>query len=270
MAGSQRFITEDELEKKLNMYDRLGSSTKAAAIAEENVKNYVRKQLEQAHLIITQKLEEKIVQSFQKSEATFKKAVENSQSTITDTVNKTMQYLILKTKNEIVNDVHLVIRGKTEEIRKAINSRQAEFEASFEKSVLTKFTNFQSQVKEELMKSESLIIEKAIITADSGVRDVTSDVSKAVKEQLHKFYGEVDELIINLRNDLTAQMNNKLVDKQAIEQRMEDVREELANKAQQIINFNIEQARQNMEMSARAEISEGLKTSTAEILSGLS
>lgn len=266
---SQNFVTPNELDQRLGAYERLGESQKACGQMEESLKKYVRAQLEASQMQITTLVEERAVQLYQKVDVQAKKYIDNLATQIHDSTLKTISSSVDMAKRDLMSDLGLVIKSKISEAGQSLTSSQKSFEAALEKVFWTKLDSFQSQIRAEISDFEKIWLDRAAAVAEKAVGDVREGVSHLTKTKLEEHLYRIEKIIETLRSDLTIEMSKKLVDKQAIEQKMRDIEAELTKKAQSVIDFNINQARTQMEQSAKAEVRDGIKTAASQIMSGL-
>ena len=266
---SQNFVTPDELDKRLDLYEKLGSSELACAKMDEAIKKYVRQSLENSHMQITTLVEQRADQLYQKIDSHIKKYIENQSVHIQEHSLSTIGSFVDKAKRDLESDLNLAVKAKMQDAFVAVTNSQKSFEAATEKVFWSKLNEFETKMREEINAFEKTWIERASIMGEEAISKVKDGVQNSARVSLSEYVLKIEKIVEELRSELSIEMSKKLVDKQAIEQKMRDIEHELNKKAQGIIDFNIEQARQNMEQAARAEVEEGIKTAAGKIMSGL-
>jgi len=268
MSGNH--VTHQELEKRLEAYEKLGGGQMAAGLIEDKLKKYVREQVSLTQTQITSLVEERASQLFQKVDLHVRKCVDNMGSQINESTQKTISALTEKAKRDLMTDLGLHVKAKMDELRVSIATSQKSFEAALEKVFWSKLDSFQSQIRTEINDFEKMVIEKSNGIAAGAVEDVREGVSVKARTMMSEHFFKIEKLVEDLRTDLTSQMSKKLVDKNAIEARIREIESELTKKAQSVIDFNINQARANMENAAKAEVKLGIQNAASEIISGIS
>lgn len=269
---SQNFVTPKELDQRLAGYEKLGTSDTVCGELEEKIKKSVRASLESSHVQLTALIEDRAGQLFNKLDSHVKKYMDNLSVQIQDAAQKSLSSSIDNAKRDIELDLNLVIKSKTQEALEAfaqLTLSQKGFEATMEKVFWSKLDNFESQLRNEMQEFEKIWIDKATSMSSNAVEEVKDSVASQSHSFISSHLSNVGKIVEELRVDLSIEMSKKLVDKQAIEQKMREIEADLNKKAQSVIDFNIAQARQNMEQAAKAELEEGIKSAAGKIMSGL-
>lgn len=266
---SQNFVTPEELDKRLAGYERLGTSQTVCGGLEDTIKKSVRVSIENSHVELTNLIEDRAGQLFNKLDLHVKKYMDNLSLQIQEVTQKSLSSGIEKAKRDIDLDLNVAIKAKIEEPFSQLTLLQKTFEATIEKVFFSKLDNFELQLKNEMKNFEKEWIEKASLMTSNAVEEIKDSVATQSHSFVSSHANNISRIIEELRTDLSFEMSKKLVDKQAIEQKMKEIEAELHKKAQSVIDFNIAQARHNMEQSARAELEEGIKSAAGKIISGL-
>jgi hypothetical protein len=266
---SQNFVTPKELDQRLAGYEKLGTSDTICGELEEKIKKSVRATLESSHVQLTALIEDRAGQLFNRLDSHVKKYMDNLSVQIQESALKSLSSGLEKAKRDIELDLNLVIKSKTQEAFSQLNLSQKGFEATMEKVFWSKLDNFDSQLRNEMQDFEKIWIDKATSMTSNAVEEVKDSVASQSHSLISSHLLSVGKIVEELRADLSHEMSKKLVDKQAIEQKMREIEADLTKKAQSVIDFNISQARQNMEQAARAELEEGIKSAAGKIMSGL-
>ncbi len=266
---SQNFVTPKELDQRLAGYEKLGTSDTVCGELEEKIKKSVRASLESSHVQLTALIEDRAGQLFNKLDSHVKKYMDNLSVQIQDVAQKSLSSSLEKAKRDIELDLNLVIKSKTQEAFAQLTLSQKGFEATMEKVFWSKLDNFESQLRNEMQEFEKIWIDKATSMTSNAVEEVKDSVASQSHSFISSHLSNVGKIVEELRADLSIEMSKKLVDKQAIEQKMREIEADLNKKAQSVIDFNIAQARQNMEQAAKAELEEGIKSAAGKIMSGL-
>jgi hypothetical protein len=266
---SQNFVTESELDKRLELYDRLGEAEKQSGLTEERLKKYLRDNLEQNQVETKNLIEERTDQLYSKIEVHLKKqidlAVQNIQTSTLETIHSSIE----KAKRELEINLANSLKNKSDEIKANVNLSQSNFESNLEKLINVKLKKFEMDYTERKDEFEKIWLESSKHEARNSISILKKEISEQTEAQITATLKEVLTLIETLKADLSLEMSKKLVDKAAIEQKMKDIEFELTKKAQSIIDFNINQARMQMEQSTKAEVQQGIKTVANQIISGL-
>jgi hypothetical protein len=267
---SQNFITESELDKRLELYEKLGTAEKEIGNAEERIKKYLREYVDQSQIEIKKLIEEKNELLLNKIQANLKNQLDLVTQSIQKIAIETTEAVIEKAKREIELQINTDIKNKTDELRVSNNLSQKAFEANLEKLVSVKLNEFELDFQKRKNTFEEEWIEKSKIESRNAINSLKKEISEQTENQINETLKKVLNLIDELKSDLTLEMSKKLVDKNAIEQKIKEIEFELTNKTLEIIDFNINQARFQMEQSARAEVQEGIKQVASQIIAGLS
>lgn len=267
---NQNFITENELDKRLELYEKLGAAEKEIGNAEERIKKYLREYVDQNHIEIKKLIEEKNELLLNKIQANLKNQLDLVTQSIEKIAIQTATSAIDKAKREIELQIATDIKNKTDEIRTNINLSQKAFEANLEKLMSVKLNEFEIDFKKRKTTFEEEWIEKSKIESRNAIYSLKKEISEQTENQINVTLKKVLNLIEELKSDLTIEMSKKLVDKTAIEQKIKDIEFQLINKTLEIIDFNINQARSQMEQSAKAEVKEGIKNLAGQIIAGIS
>lgn len=264
-----QFVEVNELDKRLELYEKIGGGEKAASQVEEKIRKYVRDQNEILCGSLTKIVEERAAQNYAKLDLHIKKYVENLGVKIEEATKSMLASSLDRMRRDLITEVMLTIKNKGEEIRTSIVNTQKSYEATLEKSFETRNQDFQSKIREEVTEFDKRVMEKTINIAERSILTVTTTISRETQESLSQHLSLIGKIVEELRADLSIEMSKKLVDKSAIEQKMREIEYELTKKAQAVIDFNVNQARSNMEQAARAEVQEGIKQAASQIISGL-
>ena len=266
---SQNFVTPKELDQRLAAYEKLGTSETVCGQLEDKIKKSVGASLESSHSQLSKVIETRAEQLFEKLDSHVKKYMDNLSSQIQEYALKTIQSSVDKAKRDIDLDMNLVIKSKTQEAFSQLSLSQKGFEATLERVFWSKLESFESTLRNEMTQFEVIWMDKAAAITADAVEQVKDGVAVQSQSLIGSHLGKVEQIIESLRADLSIEMSKKLVDKQAIEQKMKEIEEDLRKKAKSVIDFNLAQARQNMEQSAKAELEEGIKVAAGKIMSGL-
>lgn len=268
MSGA-KFITIEELDKKLEMFEKRGGGETAANAMESSIKKFVRSQAELTHQEMTKQFEERATQILEKLDHQTKRHVEIALSKAEESMKASLDSSVQKARRDISEEVVGIVKNKTHEIRSSLVESQKAFEASLEKLFLSKISAFESKSQAETLQFENALMEKLQVVAKDSILSVKEEVLAQTKQNVAETLLKVSQVVEGLRSELAIEMSKKLVDKQAIEQKMRDIEFELQSKAKSVIDFNISQARANMEQAAKAEVEEGIKIAAGKIMSGL-
>jgi polyhydroxyalkanoate synthesis regulator phasin len=266
---SQNFVTIEELDKRLAGHEKLGTSQTVCGELEDAIRKNVRVSIENSHVDLTKIIEDQSELLFNKIDSHVKKYMDNLIAQIQIENAKTISSEIIKAKRDIDHDLNLAIKAKIEEPISQISFLQKNFEITIEKIFFSKLDIFESHLKNEMKKFEKEWLEKSALTTSNAVEEIKDSVAKQSHSFISNHASSISKIIEDLKTDLSFEMSKKLVDKQAIEQRIREIEEELNKKAQNLIDFNISQARHNMEQSARAELKESINSAAGKIISGL-
>jgi hypothetical protein len=162
-----------------------------------------------------------------------------------------------------------VMKSKSDEIRTFIQQTLT----AFKNTVLSE-TRLSVEVSHEFlnnrMKEFERILEGTLnVTISKALLALTTSVENTVRNNLATHLTEVLTQICTFNSTLNLLLAEKVIDKQAIEAKMQDIESNLNKQTKAIINFNIDQARAQMEASAKAEIQEGLKVASAQVFAAV-
>lgn len=263
------FVKRNELEKLLNMYDRLGSAQTEAGISENRLRKYIDELMVRRDQELSKKFNEAVAIAQDKAAIEAKKAAQHAIVSVTVDLHKTFDGLVKKLKESLLSDLSSLTKIKTDEILKHATSTMTAMKADTQNFLGTKIEQLHYSLKTEQTEFQRVVGLQAVQAADSGVSEITTQINALVQKTLEAHTLNVDSLLKELRAYVTEQMNLKLVDKQAIEQKMREIEADLIKKTTSIIDFNVEQARAQMESSARAEVREGIKEAASQLISGI-
>lgn len=266
---SQNYITPKELDQRLAGYEKLGTSQTVCGGLEDSIKKSVRASLDNSQVELTAIIEDRAEKLFNKLDAHVKKYMDNLSVQIQEAALKSLSSGIEKAKRDLELDLNLLVKARIEEPFSQLTSLQKNFEDTIAKVFFSKLESFEVQLKTEMKNFEGEWITKANDMTSISIEQVKDSLASQSHSFLNVHTTKIEKIISNLRDDLTLEMSKKLVDKQAIEQKMLEIEAELSKKAQSVIDFNIAQARHNMEQAAKAELEEGIKTAAGKIISGL-
>lgn len=266
---SQNFVTNEELDKRLAGFERLGTSQTVCGELEDTIKKSVRVSIENSHVELKALVEDRAGELFNKLDSHIKKYMDNLSLQIQEATQKSLSSGIEKAKRDIDLDLNVAIKAKIEEPFSQLTYLQKSFESRIEEVFEAKLKNFETRFKNEMKNFEIEWSDKTsemISTSNEHLKDSLANQSHSF---IHSHILNIRKVVEELKSDLSKEMSKKLVDKQAIEEKLKEIQDELHKKAQSVIDFNIAQARHNMEQSARAELEEGIKTAAGKIISGL-
>ena len=266
---ADQYVTQNELDKILERYDRLGAAQVEAGNTENRLRKYIDDLLIRRDQELSRKFNEAVAIASDKAAIEAKRAAENTAVKVTTELHQTFDGLAKKLKESLLSELSLLTKIKTDEIQKSANSMMVSMRAETQNYLGTKIDQLQLELKSEQELFHKTVLEKASTIADDGVKEVLDQTSLIVKNEINSNASKISLLLEELRLFVTDQMNQKLIDKQAIENKMREIEAELIKKTSSIIDFNIEQARNQMESSARAEVKEGIKEAASQLISGL-
>lgn len=263
------YITRDELDKAIARCEKLGTAEKHLSKMDVELRGYFRDLIDALDLKASQSVDNKIAAMSDKTQA----AIKNSESTIKNNlikevgdvldnskghITETVLASVYKTLKDLTIDVEQKIKSQNQELKIKVQDDLNSTVKTVDESVQAKILEFKAEVESDLHKR----IHKA-------VNQASNLFTKTLVETFDKHQEEFKNELKLFKQSIDEELSHKVVDKQAIDGKFAQIESEMKAKVQQIINFQLDQARFMMEQSARAEISESLKSLTGNFLGSL-
>jgi len=264
----KNLVTKEELESILKQYEKVGQIERVSTKIDSELKSFVMKtiesQVENLKVMFSNNLKEI--------------------STSYDSMNKSQSQAIQK---NIMNEVQVLVKGQLEifsnrllaDCLKQIEKKADDIRIQFDKSISNKTVNLEKVVDGKIFEHTKAVNDK-MVSYQGIVENLCSEsifkaidahrsvVENIVTTKLSESYESVKDDFANLKNFLMSELTKKVIDKKMIEDRLNTIEGDLIAKTQDIIKFQIEQSRQMMEQSTRAEINESLKALTKSLMIG--
>lgn len=263
------FITRDELDKILQGFEKLGASEKYVGKMDVDLRAYQRKNIDELELKMSQLIDNKIsvindklIANIKISENTIKT---NAMKEVGDILDKTRSHI----SESVLNTVYKSLKDIAVDTDNKINSQLTNFKNKMVNDAEQLSRDLDIKVSNNLNMFERTIESQVHDSISRAINHSATLFSKTMTEVVQGLYSNIIQDISNLRTSLSEELSRKIVDKAAIEAKFQEIENEMKNKIQQTINFQIEQARFMMEQSAKAEIDDSLKNLTGNFLGSL-
>jgi hypothetical protein len=175
----------------------------------------------------------------------------------------------LNQKTELENSVLKTVRSKVDEIRSMVQEIATTQTSALRNEVDSKLSLYLKDLGSRQKTFEEILETVAQTSTQRALEGLLSSVQQLVTGEISSHLKDVSVKFAELRLDVLNQLSEKVIDKQMILDRMIEIERDISAKAKSIIEFNIEQARANMERNAKAEISEGVRLAASQLVAGL-
>lgn len=173
-------------------------------------------------------------------------------------------------KSELENSVLKTVRDKVDAIRSMVQDIATTQTSALRNEVDSKLALYLKDLSDRQKSFEEILETVAQTSTQRALEGLLSSVQQLVTGEISSHLKEVSVKFAEMRLDVLNQLSEKVIDKQMILDRMTEIERDISSKAKSIIDFNIEQARANMERNAKAEISEGVRLAASQLVAGLS
>lgn len=269
MEKPKQYVTVEELQKILAAYDRLGSAQTEAGKVEDRLRKFAQTVAEEKTLALHTTLKHEISTVTQKAALEAKTASQIVAQQVTVELHKTFDGLVRKLKESLLTDLTAYIKLRTDETHSQSMAKINAIADASEKKLVSQHLKTWNDLRDEQEAAKAAILAEAKKAATVVTEEAEKEISKETEAWVRLHTQNVGTIFEEFKIYLTEQLNLKLVDKQAIEQKMRDIESDLLKRATQIIDFNVQQARQQMETSARAEVKDGIKEAASQIIGSL-
>lgn len=234
---------------------------------EDILRKYVNSKIEENSLFIQSKITAEISDNLKKISEEIKIASQLVAQQTSKELHTTFSTLVKNLKeslhSELISEVNKLGSQILADAKKVINIEALKYDKILFDEHHKSWTEIRKYQESSMIQfidqmSEAIKSSNAVTRKNIGL-----DTIKFIKENTSEIY----ESFKNFKTHLTEQFNNKLVDKKSIDQKMTDIEKMITEKTTQVITFNIEQARSQMEAAAKAEVKEGMREAAAKILS---
>ncbi len=263
------YITREEFEKALNRYDKLGTAEKYVGKMDAELRKYQKDLVDSLEFKNSQLLETKLATVSDKISSAIKASESNIKNSIMKEVSEVLDATKTHISESVLSSVYKSLKDISLQTEQTINNQLSIAKAKFSNEI----EQFSKSVELE-MGSKLSLFEHSMQTytqdkINAAVGHSSSLFTKTMNGIVSDFHSETISLVLDLRTSLSDELGKKIVDKAAIESKFAEIESEMKSKVQQLITFQLDQARNVMEQSARAEINESLKTLTGNFLGSL-
>jgi hypothetical protein len=263
------YVTRDELDKAIARCEKLGTAEKHLSKMDVELRGYFRDLIEALELKSSQSVDNKIAVLSDKTQT----AIKSSESTVKNNlikevegaldqnkghITETILASVYKTLKDFTNDIDQRIKSQNQELKIKVQDDLNANVKTVDDSVQGKIELFKADIENDLHKRVHKAINQASSLFTKSLLEVFDQHQEDFRNELKIFKASIDE-----------ELSHKVVDKQAIDGKFTQIENEMKAKVQQIITFQLNQARHMMEQSARAEINESLKSLTGNFLGSL-
>jgi hypothetical protein len=262
----KQYVTLEELHKILGAYDRFGSGQVEAGKVEDRLRRYIESQSEEKMLVSQSKFRHELSAVSQKAAIEAKTASQIVAQQVTAELHKTFENLTKKLKDSLLADMIAHVKTRTDDIQSQALSKISAIADASKKDLVSQHHKIWDDLKKAQQESAADILAQSKAVAHSCVYESEKEISEETSSHIKIHIQNVTTIFENFKLYLTEQLNHKLVDKQAVEQKMRDIENDLLARANQIIDLNVQQARTQMESSARAEVREGMKDAATQLI----
>lgn len=268
--SNKEVVTHEQLEKILKGFEKLGAAEREIRNYDKQVKTWVVEWSDRKTLELNKDLGEKLNGLNEQFDGRFRTMLLQSYNNLNTEINAKIAESVEKSAKGISALILDAMKARLAEI-KTYAQEVAEIKVNeAEKDLKASAATLKAAIRADLEMFE----EKVKTDTDAVLIKNTLSLEAAVKQMVANTLAEetayVREVINKFTSDLGDILAEKVIDKEAIEQKISEVQSSLANKTQSVINFNIEQARQQMEYAAQAEIKDGIKEASAQIFGAIS
>lgn len=254
------YITRDELDKILGLYEKLGTSEEYVGKIDVSLRAYQKNLIDESEMRTSQLIEQKISLLSNK----LQDVIRNSESLVHNNISKEVGEVLDKAKSHI-----------TETVLDTVFKSLQEFKNSYEEKSNSKDFDFKLKVNSDLLAISTSVNEEVASSIKNFKSEMTNEIhdkifdiinhaaglfEKTTKSILNEYATKTINQISEFRYDVQEEMKKKVVDKSQIDSKFSDIEIEMKQKVQELINFQLDQARCMMEQSAKNEIDASLKT----------
>lgn len=263
------YITRQELETLLRGYEKIGSLDSIASQIDTALRKYIDTSFENNMSNIKRELATSLNNHAQRYDSLIKQSADTSKSANFREVIELSKVQIEAQSRSILTETLKTIDKKSSEIRNNIEQSISQKLLINEKEVDSRVTTLKSLIWQEIMNYQSMVENLCVSSIQSAIESQRATIQGLIEDTLHNHYSKIKEDMTQLRLAIMGELENKIVDKKLIDERLADMEKQMVAKTQSVINFQLDQSRQIMEQSARAEITDSLKHASKDILNSL-
>jgi hypothetical protein len=267
--SEKSYITREELDVFLRGYEKIGSLDSIASQIDGALRKYILESFETNVGAIKRELSASMNNLSQKFESMIKQSADSSKTANLREVIELSKVQIEAQSRNIMTETLKTIDKKSSEIRNNIEQSISQKLLINEKEIDSKVTTLKSLIWQEIMNYQSMIENLCVSSIQKAIESQRTTIEGLIEDTLHNHYSKIKEDMTQLRLVIMSELENKIVDKKLIDERLADMEKQLVSKTQNVINFQLEQSRAMMEQSARAEITDSLKHASKDILNSL-
>lgn len=263
------YVTREELDNVLKGYEKLGAAERTVKSFDGQIRGWVTSWMEKKSLETISSLGDKLNLLNSKFDLRLKEALNQTYANATTETDSKIKTISEKTINAVTASTLATIKNKMSEVKDFAQETARIQCAESEKQ----FKNIADVMKAAIRSDISMFEESVKADTERQIKETSYSLENSLKQLVVNVITEeityLKNLVKTFTEDLHSILSEKVIDKQMIEAKIADIEAQLASKAQSVINFNIEQARQQMEHAAKAEIQEGIKSASAQIFGAI-
>lgn len=266
MSVEPQYVTKEELDAALKGYERLGASEEYGRVLDAQFRSYFGRLIEQSASSVQTKSELKISEvqnEFFSNLAVLRReltaAVESGIGVRIDSLKTSLAESVLAQTSQL-------LQAKSDQLHSFISAHAAAHKQAID-DLDKKLAEAQSDAIKKIAedcKASSAEISAAIVS--TALESYAAQVKQSVDNTLAQTVDLVSDKMKQFEDLLARELSEKTIDRERILKQMRDIELELHVKSQAVIDFQVEQARQMMEQSAKAELRDGLNNAVGLLL----
>lgn len=263
------YVSHDELDKILRAYEKAGNLENISKTIDTNLRKHLQDVSENHAISLKKEIETKITNQTSKFESQIRQTTENMKSSIVKEINDVIKYQIDVLNKSVLSENLKVIDKKFQEVRSYLDGSITQKLTLHEKEYANNLSIAKREIYSQFVNFQTFVENLCVTSIQKAIESQKSTIENLVQSTLKEEYQKIKEDVSQLRSDIMNELENKIVDKKMIDERIAQIENELVAKTHSLIEFQLEQSRVMMEQSARAEIAESLKVTSKNILNAL-
>lgn len=263
------FVKHEELEKALQSYEKTGSLEKIAGKIDAGLRKFITESLDNIKMVLRSEQDSRITQLTQKFESIVRSSVDTAKSSNFKEMASYTRTQIEAQAKLILDDTLKIIDKKSQDIRFGLEQSITQKLIITQKEVDSTISVMKTDIYNQILTYQQYIENLCTTSIHKAVESHKGSIETMINDTLNTHYSKLKEDFSQMKAEIQLELNNKVVDKTYIEDKLLNMERELVAKTQENINFQIEQSRNMMEQSARAEINESLKQASSNLLKTL-
>ncbi|MEO5348880.1 MAG: hypothetical protein H7836_04465 [Magnetococcus sp. YQC-3] len=265
----EKAITQEQLEQILKGYEKIGAVDNQIAKLDTVFRKFISETIDLARSQLKNELDIKINSLVQKFDTTIKNAIDSAKANNFKEVVELCKVQIEAQSRNILSENLKLIEKKSNDIRNNTEQSISQKLLISEKEVESSISNVKRDMYAQIVNFEKYVENLCVVSMQKAIDTHKGAIETLITSELSAQYQSFKEQLSQIHYEIMKELENKIIDKKLIDDRLASIEKDLLAKTQGVINFQLDQSRAMMEQSARAEISESLKLASKEMLTSL-